>query len=107
MTELKIQTKIGEMTVIFESIPINCYENIYTAWLKEKPSVIVESNSIENAINEIYISLDLIIDYKNNNIYQYIDNNKILKKIKYDLARNQMYEEASTMRDLVLKICLN
>jgi len=44
--ELTLETTIGKLTGVFLSTPINCYQNVYTAYLKEKPSVIVQADSI-------------------------------------------------------------
>jgi hypothetical protein len=67
--ELKIQTEIGELTGVFAQDPIDVLHCSYTAWFKEKPEVIVEANSINEAINELHISLKIILDYeKENNI---------------------------------------
>jgi len=63
--ELKLKTKIGELTAIFESEPINCYQDVYVAWFKEQPSIIVQANSVNEAIDELYISLDVLLEYHN------------------------------------------
>lgn len=58
--ELKLQTEVGEMTALFE-----LEQNTYVAWFKEMPEVIVQANSIGEAINELHISLEAINEYKN------------------------------------------
>lgn len=62
--ELKIQTEIGQMTGVFESHPINCYQDYYVAWFKEKPSVIVQADTIEEAIEELNLSLHVILEFE-------------------------------------------
>lgn len=62
--ELKLQTRLGELTGVFESIPINSYQDEYLAWFKEKPSIIVQANSVNEAIDELYISLNVLLDYE-------------------------------------------
>lgn len=62
--ELKIQTEIGEMTGVFECTQINCYQDRYTAWFKEKPSVIVEADNVPEAINELHISLEVLLEFE-------------------------------------------
>lgn len=66
--ELKIQTEIGQLTGVFESDPISCYQDIWTAWFKEKPSVIVEADSVNEAIEELLISLKVLLEYENEKI---------------------------------------
>jgi hypothetical protein len=68
MEELKIQTIIGSLTAIFITTHINCYQYIVTAYFKEKPSVIVEANSINDAINKLHNALIIILDYEKENI---------------------------------------
>lgn len=63
--ELKLQTVYGELTGVFEATPLNCYQDVYTAWLKEKPSVIVQANSVSEAIDELHISLEVMMDFEN------------------------------------------
>jgi len=63
--ELKLKTEIGEMTGVFEATAINCYTDVYTAWFKEKPSIIVEANSVNEAIDELYISLKALLEFEN------------------------------------------
>ena len=65
MEELKIQTEVGEMTAIFESYPLFAYQNYYVAWFKEMPEVIVQANNINDAIDELLISLVVLVDYRN------------------------------------------
>jgi hypothetical protein len=62
--ELKIQTAIGEMTGVFESHPINSYQDYYVAWFKEKPSIIVQADSINEGIDELMISLKVMLDFE-------------------------------------------
>jgi len=62
--ELRLETEIGVLTGIFDITPINCYSNVYTAWFKEKPHIIVQSDSINNAITELKTSLHVMLDYE-------------------------------------------
>jgi hypothetical protein len=62
--ELKLQTKFGELTGVFMSEPRNCYQDIHTAWFKEQPNVIVQANSVSEAIDELYISLHVWEEFK-------------------------------------------
>lgn len=62
--ELKIRTSIGIMTAMFEGYDINCWQTIYTAWFKEKPSCIVEASSINAAIDELHKSLEVLLEFE-------------------------------------------
>lgn len=62
--ELKIQTEIGEMTGVFESTAINCYQEVWTAWFKEKESVVVQANSVNEAIDELHRSLEVLLEFE-------------------------------------------
>ena len=62
--ELKIKTVVGELTAVFESFPINCYQDIYTAWFKEKPRVVVQADSVNEAIDELHKSLEAWLRYE-------------------------------------------
>jgi hypothetical protein len=58
---LKLKTDIGTLTGLF-------YKGIdggYTAWFKEKPSVVIEAENLNKAIEELLISLDCLIRYEN------------------------------------------
>ena len=63
--ELKLKTEIGEVTAVFVSNPINAYKNVYTAWIIEKPGVIVQSDSIGEAIDDLHKSLSLMLEVEN------------------------------------------
>jgi len=60
--ELTLETSSGKLTGVFLSTPINSYQNVYTAWLKEKPGVIVQADSINEAIDEIFVSLEMFLE---------------------------------------------
>lgn len=60
--ELKIQTEIGELTGVFAQDPIDIMHNTYTAWFKEKPGCIVEGNSVNQCIDELHLSLKVILE---------------------------------------------
>lgn len=60
--ELKLKTEMGEVTACFVSSPISLMKNIYTGWIKEKPGVIVQADSIDEAIDELHISLKFMME---------------------------------------------
>lgn len=62
--ELLLDTPVGKLTGVFMRYPINCYKDIYVAYFKEMPKIVVQSNSLHEAIDELYISLDAIERYK-------------------------------------------
>lgn len=62
--ELKINTEIGILHAIFVGLPINCYQDIYTAWFKERPTIIVQADTINEAVEELLISLNLVLKYE-------------------------------------------
>lgn len=62
--EQEIQTDSGGMTIIYEITPING-EDIYIAWFKEKPEIIVEARSFNEAKEELLISLKVWLDHEN------------------------------------------
>lgn len=62
--ELKIQTIAGELTAVIESYPINCYQDIYIGTFKEKPRVVVQADSVSEAIDELHISLKVWLRYE-------------------------------------------
>lgn len=62
--ELKLKTDFGEMTAVFISSAINCYQDAYTAYFKEKPSVVVQAYSVNEAVNGLYKSLDTTTKYE-------------------------------------------
>lgn len=68
--ELKIQTDIGELTGIFELYPIDLDRSVYLAYFKEKSSVIVEAESIPEAINELLISLNILTEHEKRHSYR-------------------------------------
>lgn len=65
MEELIINTEIGQLTAVFECHPLNAWTNAYTAWIKEKPSVVVQARSINEAIDELHTSLKVILEFEN------------------------------------------
>jgi len=60
--ELILETPTGKLTGVFLSTPINSYQSVYTAWLKEKPGVIVLANNINEAIDELFVSLNFMLE---------------------------------------------
>ena len=62
MEELTLQTEIGEMTAVFESTEIDVCNTIYTAHFKEKPSVVVQADSIDEAIEELHSLLEVVLE---------------------------------------------
>lgn len=60
--ELKLKTEIGDVTAVFVSSPVNAYKNAYTAWIIEKPGVIVQSDSVGEAIDDLHISLRMMLE---------------------------------------------
>lgn len=63
--ELTLETPYGKLTGVFLGMPISCYQTIYTAWIKEKPSVIVQADSVNEAIDELFISLNYMVEIEN------------------------------------------
>ena len=61
--QIEVQTEFGQLTGLFILSPINEYENIYTAWFKEFPGVIVERDSITECIKQLKITLNVMLDY--------------------------------------------
>lgn len=52
------------MTGVFEGTDINCWQTVYTAFFKEKPSVIVQANSVNEAIEELYRGLEVVLEFE-------------------------------------------
>ena len=57
----KVKTKIGELTAIFIQ---DKETGGYTAYFAEKPPVIADADTIEEAIEQLKESLDLILEYE-------------------------------------------
>ena len=66
--ELKLQTQIGELTAVFVCEAENCYQNVYTAWFKEKAGVVVQSISVQKAIDDLHSSLKLMLEVENKGV---------------------------------------
>lgn len=66
--ELKLQTQIGELTAVFVCEPANCWKDSYTAWFKEKPSVVTQADSVQEAIDNLHDGLKLILEVENNGV---------------------------------------
>lgn len=61
--ELKINTAIGELTAVIDSIPISSCQNTFTAYLKDKAGYVVQASSIGEAIDELCISVDVMLKF--------------------------------------------
>lgn len=61
--ELIISTKIGKLTALFEQDTLNAQ---YTAYFKEKPGVIVQSDNVSDCIDELNEALDLYLEVEEN-----------------------------------------
>jgi len=67
--QFPIKTEFGRFTVIWIETQIDDEGNtIFTAWLKEKNGIIVESESIEDVIEDIKKSLWIFNDYENKHL---------------------------------------
>lgn len=61
---IPLSTAQGVLTAVFCVDAVNCYKDVYTAWFKEKPSVIVQACSVTEAIEELHVSLKYMLDYE-------------------------------------------
>lgn len=60
--EIVLETSSGKMTGVFVSNPISLIKNVYTAWIKEKPGVIVQADSVDEAIDDLYVALAMMLE---------------------------------------------
>lgn len=61
--ELIVSTKIGKMKAVFEQ---DILSSQYTAYFKEKPGVIVQSDNVSDCIDELNEALDLYLEVEEN-----------------------------------------
>jgi hypothetical protein len=60
--ELKVRTKIGELTACFLASEIEYCKTIYTGWYKEKPNCIVQADDVTEGVSELEISLNILLE---------------------------------------------
>lgn len=64
--KVKIDTEIGKMTAVIEKKKVNAGTTICIGHLEERPTIAVESDTVDNAIYELQKSLKIILLYEKN-----------------------------------------
>ena len=59
--ELKLKTDIGELTAVFVSDILD-HKTVWTAWIREYPGVITQSDNIQEALDKLPGILDLMLE---------------------------------------------
>ncbi len=87
--ELKVETQIGELTAVFVKDPNNIG---YTAYFREKRNIIVEGDTIPEAIENLQNLLSTVLEYEKESFKQLKEDLKEQSLVMLRLPNDLAYE---------------